>query len=233
MRVLLLSLIVLALSGCATRGTAPSKVEGRGFTPEGLAKTDIDRVVEDDQRQIFASLRRLALKLYRRNPAEWRKTEASGPEDAVSRLFDVNHGWRLAALDYRTGIEALQISLNPAYPGDRVRAFMVGLANMIQLAFNNQVSFYMFDDLDAQALYNAAHNVEIAAWKLANARDVDGRLLLLTNEMGPVNNLSFEREFGRIIGLLDLMADVIAQKSSRRITRVIQDVASAVFIPIR
>ena len=42
----------------------------------------------------------------------------------------------------------------------------------------------------------------------------------------------FEREFGRIIGLLDFMSRIMADKNGRTITRVTQSVATAVFLPV-
>ncbi|QID19827.1 hypothetical protein G3580_11995 [Nitrogeniibacter mangrovi] len=189
-------------------------------------------MAEIHHRAIFASLRRLALKLYLRNPAEWRKGGKASAEAAVSDLFDRDHRWRLETLNYRRGAEAVQIALNPDYPGDRVQAFMVGLAGMVQQAIGDRSAFLLLDDLDPQRLYNAARNFEVAAWKLAHARDAQGRLLLLSNAMEPVPNLSFEREFGRMIGLLDVMADMLEQRDGRTITRVIQNAATAVFLPL-
>ena len=78
----------------------------------------------------------------------------------------------------------------------------------------------------------AARNVEIAVWKLENARDARGNLLLLANEMGSVSNLSFEREFGKIIAYQDAMAQIAAQRTNRTIRRVVQTLATAVFLPI-
>jgi hypothetical protein len=90
----------------------------------------------------------------------------------------------------------------------------------------------MLDDLAPQHLYNAARNVEIVAWKLANTRDAAGRLLLLSNEIGEVSNLSFEREFGRVIGLLDALADIVEEETERTVTRVVQNLTTAVFLPV-
>ena len=90
----------------------------------------------------------------------------------------------------------------------------------------------MLDDLDPQKLYNSARNLEIAAWKLANARDAAGALLLLSNETAQPANLSFEREFGKMIGNLDLLSRLIADKGNRTIARVAQSVATAVFLPV-
>ncbi|PKO56572.1 MAG: hypothetical protein CVU25_10150, partial [Betaproteobacteria bacterium HGW-Betaproteobacteria-19] len=120
----------------------------------------------------------------------------------------------------------------PAYRGDRVQAYIVGLASMVQSAFGDREEFYLLDDLDAQHLYNAARNVEIAAWKLGNATGADGHLLLLSNEMGDVTNLSFERDFGRVIGLLEALSDVVEEKTERTVTRVVQNLATAVFLPV-
>ncbi|WP_227814084.1 hypothetical protein [Nitrogeniibacter aestuarii] len=224
--------LVVALTGCASPGTAPQGERAKGFRLQSLAKSDIDQVAELHHRAVFDSLRRLALKLYLRNPGQWRKAGHADAAAAVGKLFDQDHRWRLESLNYRRGAEAVQIALNPAYPGDRVEAFIVGLAGMVQQATGDRTEFFLLDDLDPQRLYNAARNFEIAAWKLANARDASGELLLLSNEVGPVTNLSFEREFGRMIGSLDVLAEILAEREGRTITRVIQSAASAVFLPL-
>ena len=57
-------------------------------------------------------------------------------------------------------------------------------------------------------------------------------MLLLTNEINErERNLSFEREFGKIVGRLDLFAITLAEKSQRLISRVAQNLATALFIP--
>ena len=114
-----------------------------------------------------------------------------------------------------------------------VGAVLVGLASMVFLSYNGKTEFYLTDALDAQKLYNSARNIEIAAWKLANARGARGEPLLLSNEMvGDVRNLSFEREFGKMIAYQDVMARIAAQRTNRLIRRVVQTLATAVFLPI-
>ena len=181
---------------------------------------------------MFASLRRLADKLYRRNPAEWRKGGAPSAEAAVSRIFDEKHRWRFASLGHRRDLEAMRIALHPEFRGDRVQALIVGLASMVQSALGDREVFYMLDDLAPQHIYNAARNVEIVAWKLSSTRDAAGGLLLLSNEIGEVSNLSFEREFGRVIGLLDALADIVEDETERTVTRVVQNITTAVFLPV-
>ncbi|MEW7976051.1 MAG: hypothetical protein AB2814_00920 [Candidatus Sedimenticola endophacoides] len=68
---------------------------------------------------------------------------------------------------------------------------------------------------------------------LKSRRDADGALYLLTNETGgAVPNLSFERQFGQLIGLQDSTARIIAASTNRRVKNVIMSVASMVFLPI-
>ncbi len=225
-------LAAMLSTACSSPGTAPRQGRLPGYAAQHLIKTDLNRFAEIDQQRIFISLRRLAEKLYRRNPREWRKSGAADMNDALDRLFGNDHRWRFEALGNRRDIEALQIAMDPGFHGDRVQAFIVGLASMVQTAFGNHEEFFALDDLDAQRLYNAARNVEIAAWKLSAARDGAGGPLLLSNELGEVNNLSFEREFGRIIGLLEVLSDAVEEKTERAVTRVVQNVATAVFLPI-
>ena len=222
----------ILLGGCSVPGTGPAARASGGFDLRQLAKTDINRVAETHQQHVFASLRRLADKLYKRNPAEWRKGGSASAEAAVSRIFDQKHRWRFASLGYRRDLEAMHVALHPDFRGDRVQALIVGLASMVQSALGDREVFYMLDDLEPQHLYNAARNVEIAAWKLATARDGQGQLLLLSNELGESSNLSFEREFGRIVGLLDVLSDVVEEETERTVTRVVQNLTTAVFLPV-
>ena len=104
---------------------------------------------------------------------------------------------------------------------------------MIHLAYNSRTQFYLTDTLDPQKLYNSARNIEIAAWKLASSRDARGEPLLRSNEIaGDVRNLSFEREFGKMIAYQDAMAEIAAQRTNRTIRRALQTLATAVFLPI-
>ncbi len=172
-------------------------------------------------------------KLYRRNPREWRKGNYSSMDAALARAFDARAEFRFAELGNARGADAIMLALKPEYAGDRVFAFGVGLASMVFLAYNGRTEFYLTDSFDPQKLYNSARNIEIAAWKLANARDARGEPLLLSNEIaGDARNLSFERELGKMIAYQDVMAQIAAQRTNRIIRRVVQSLATAVFLPI-
>ena len=238
-----MKLVVCALlSACAATPAFPPSAPGTGkrvppaersFRASDLAKSDIDIAAEAHSRECLASARLLMEKLYRRNPREWRKGSFASMDEALARAFDPRLEFRFAELGQARGADAIVIALKPEYPGDRVFAFGVGLASMIYLAYNGKTEFYINDSLDPQKLYNSARNIEIAAWKLANARDARGELLLLSNEMADdVRNLSFERELGKMIAYQDVMAQIAAQRANRTIRRIVQSLATAVFLPI-
>jgi hypothetical protein len=205
------------------------------FEPKQLGKSDIDRVADIHRREVFASLRVLAEKLYRRNPKEWKKGGYPTLEAAREHLLDPRTGWHLPELGQKQGTDAILLALSTDYQGDRIAAFIAGIGGMLNIAFGEKTEFFMFDSLDPQKLYNSARNLEIAAWKLANARDAEGNLLLLSNEMAITPqpaNLSFEREFGKMIGNLDLLSNMIADRGSRNIVHVTHSLATAVFLPV-
>jgi hypothetical protein len=224
---------VFFVAACANDRTVPATSAGT-FTPLHLAKTDIDRVAEAQQREIFINLKLLTEKLYRRNPRELKKSGQPSLAAGVSRIFEGRHDWKFVELRGARDTHAIQLAFRDDYHDDRVLAFAAGVASMIQTAFNNKTEFFILDDLDAQALYNAARNVEIAVWKLSTSRTGQGQLFLLSNEAaGSIQNLSYEREFGKIIGNLDVLSKIVADKNNRTIVRVVQSLATAVFLPIK
>jgi len=224
----------LVVAACASHGTTPLPPSSGPVTAAQLAKTDIDRVAEAHHREIFHNLKILTEKLYRRNPRELRKSGRPTVDAGVARLFHTPHRWRFVELKGARGTDAIHLAFREDYHGDRVLAFMGGLGGMIQRAFNDKVEFFVLDDLDPQRLYNAARNVEIAVWKLSNAQNSAGQPYLLSNETsGPVINLSFEREFGKIIASLDVLSKIAAEKENRTVVKAIQSLATAVFLPIK
>lgn len=225
---------MLFFTACAStpqrQGKGPNPPE---FKVNSLAKTEVDQVAELHVQEALVHLRTLTEKLYRRSPREWRKSGNESLEQALGRIFDNPLAADFPELRGRRGTDAIHFAFREDYEGDRVRAFMWGLTTMMLAAYENKIEFYALDELDPQKLYNAARNLEIAAWKLANARDVRGEPYLLSNELnGGARNLSFEREFGKLIAETDMMARIIAGRSNRTIARVIQNLATAVFLPI-
>jgi len=230
---LILSLILLV--GCS--GGHIQRRDGsqsqRSYTLSNLAKSDVDMISELTQREVLNGLKLLTLKLYRRNPQEYRKAGLDNPEAAAERIFrHVDKGPQspLAFVDW---MDRLQLAFQEGYAGDRVHVLMEALTAMIMAAYEYKTEFYITDKLNAQKLYNSARNIEVAVWKLSTARLANGQKMLLTNSMeGEVQNLSFEREFGKLIAYQDLLALIMEERSHRTINRIVHNVAAFVFLPI-
>ncbi len=225
------------LSACAM----PPVIEGakgprtEDMTADQLGQTDFNRTVTIAMRDNLASLDLLADKLYRRNPNQWRKSGAADLPTALKRVRDsVRTGRPPAGLSGLRDIQILAVSLDPAYQGDRVAAFISGLADTLIAAHGGKTRFYATDMLQGQYVYNAARNVEAAAWMLASRRDGRGQPLLLANEMSEAGaNLSFEREFGAVIGRLDLIANLLGENTRRVGINYAQGLMFFSFLPVR
>lgn len=240
MKLLMWFSLSLMLTACVTTGSMDTvgkqskpvpQLEGRN-SPNQLAKADLDRMADVQMHENTQSLRLLMTKLYKRNPAELKKSTQGTLDEMTAWVFEGKHGWKFEEINEVQGTEAIQLAFNPDYEGDRVLPFIVGLQTMLVKAHGGKTDFYLTDSIDPQSVYNAARNVEVAAWKLSTARDGQGKLFLLTNEINDAErNLSFEREFGKIIGRLDFYAVTLAEKSQRMISRVAQGLASMIFLP--
>jgi hypothetical protein len=231
LRLCLPGVLSLPLAACMTRRWSDGREE-QEFDLKYLVKTDIDRIFDSSRLQVTNSLFVLAEKLYRRNPREWRKAHFGQLEAAMEALRRYREVVPEGMAEAREGAAVLR-AFALDYPGDRVAAMLYGLLTMVDSAYEFKDEFFVLDSLNAQKLYNCARNVEIAAWKLASTFDATGKPLLRSNEMeGGAQNLSFEREFGRIIGQLDFVALVVSDRNGRAITGVTQSLASAVFLPV-
>lgn len=182
-------------------------------------------VAETHLEATLSHLKALADKLYRRNPAQWRKGGYASRRAAVNSIFRATAPARPSA----DSIEMINRAFDAGYEGDRVQLFISGLRGMTLSAYDNQREFFILDELDAQKLYNCARNFEVAAWLMRSRFESKGVPYLLNNEMGTVHNLSFERLFGKMIAEQDMIAQIIANKTNRRIKNVIQ---TMVFLPI-
>ena len=233
------SMTLALLTGCASAPpTSRGEAQVASMSPLELAQSDVNRVATLGMRDNLDSLLRIADKLYRRNPAEWRKTGAPSREVALKQLrsaIEAATPW--PELQGKRETAALSLALSPNFTGDRVAAFVYASADMLITAHGGKTSLYLTDGLDAQYLYNAARNIEIAVWLLSTRRDAAGRPLLLADEISPTDrNLSFEREFGKVIGRLDLLAEVLTEKYRRAVISYVQNLVGGTFLqflPVR
>ncbi|MHA7599866.1 hypothetical protein ACX12L_07980 [Alicycliphilus sp. T452] len=232
-------LALVLLAACAAPAPAPKgEVQGADASVQEWGQSDMNRVASVAMRENLEGLLRLADKLYRRNPSEWRKGGAASREDAVARLraaIDQRSGW--PALQQRRDIDALALALSPGYAGDRVAGFIYAVADMLIAAHGGKTEFYLVDGQDAQHLHNAARNLEVAVWMLAQRRTPTGAPLLLADEISAAErNLSYEREFGKIIARVDLLAQVTTEKYRRAVIGYVQGLVGGTFmqfLPVR
>ena len=217
-------ILVLLLAGCADNNRLL----------KNLAKSDIDFVADAHLREMNRLLQSLLVKLYKRNPRELQKASGISVEQRQQQIFAAPGRLIFAELDNRQGTDALELAFDPKFSGDRVFAVMVGLTGMVRSSYGWQEEQFLFDSLDPQLLFDSARNLEILVWRLSNRRDTGGELLLLTNSRaGEEENLSFERLFGKMIAVQDMLAFIVAGKVDRGISRVTQGVlSSAVFLPM-
>ena len=104
---------------------------------------------------------------------------------------------------------------------------------MIMKSYDYKSEFYIFDTIEPQKLYDCARNIEIAVWRLSNKVDSHGEPFLYSNSLPDEEvNLSYERLFGKLIATQDNIARIMAGKKQRTLKKVIQRMATAVFIPI-
>ena len=229
----LLCMVCLLLQACTTPPAPITRGEAQStpMSPAELAQSDSNRMAVLGMRDNLASLMLVADKLYRRNPTEWRKANISR-EAALAKLksaIDSSTAW--PDLQGKRDIAALSLALGSDFKGDRVAAFIYASADMLMTAHGNKTTFYLTDTLDAQYVYNAARNIEIAVWLLASRKNAQGLPLLLSDEINErERNLSFEREFGKVIGRLDLLASMLTEKYRRAVITYVQTFLGGTFL---
>lgn len=210
---------LLLLSGCG------------GYELKNLGKSDVDLVADEFIAESRNLVQELTVKLYRRNPRELAKTPGITVEQRLAQLRESEH-LVFTELGGRREVEALELVFTPQFKGDRVFALMVGLAGMLRHAYGYQDEMFMFDTLDTDKLYTSARNVEVLLWRLKNNRQADGSHFLITSEyQGVIDNLSFERLFGKLILLQEMMARIAGDAGDRRVTKAVH-AASSVFVPL-
>jgi hypothetical protein len=217
-------LSILILAGCASSG---GDVKRQSFEMSCLVKNDIDLVTETHQRVVFAALRELAVKLYKRNPREWKKEGNKSLEVAVAALS----ADPFPSVEGKTSIDCIRLAFDEDFHGDRVKAFVAGLETMVLNSYDGHREFYIYNMLDAQKLYNSARNIELASWLIRTKHDCNNTLFLLSSDERGKMNVSIERLFGKMINAQDMMAQIMADRSNRTIKNVLQALVTA-FIPI-
>ena len=220
MRLILLLVMPLVLAACT------------GYEIKNLAKSDIDLVADEFITETRSAVRELVVKLYKRNPVQLRKIPGMTVEGRLAQLRVHRHELDFPELGGKQGIEAMLMAFDPDFSGDRVFALVVGLGSMLREAYSYKSEMFLTDQLDPEVLLTSARNVEVLLWKLKNTRKPNGEHYIVTHEYkGVTDNLSFERLFGKIIILQEMMARIADDSDDRAVTSAVHAV-SKVFIPL-
>ncbi|MFL3654828.1 MAG: hypothetical protein ACJ04P_07105 [Halioglobus sp.] len=220
MRLLLIVLAPLFLCACG------------GYELKNLAKSDIDLVTDQFIAKTREDVSELVVMLYSRNPEQLAKNPGMTIEGRLAQLKVHRYRLQFLELDYNQGTDAMNLAFNPSFMGDRVFALAVGLGSMLRQAYGYQPEMFFPDQLDAKVLMASAQNVEMLVWKLKNTRKPNGEHYIVSYEKwGVVDNLSFERLFGEIIVLQEMMAGIVSDSDNRTVTSAVYAV-SKVFIPL-
>ena len=226
-----LFLLVFIISCSSNQIKSPTSQYDKSSVNQ-FAKTDFDRMADLEIRENMESLKILALKFYKRNPSQLKKSTQDNAEKMVNWIFHGDHNNEFEQLQNKKDIECLNLVFDESFNGDRVLALMIGLKTMLLESHGNKTDFYLFDKLDPQNIYNVARNIEVVVWKLSTKKMENGEPFLISNSIsGNEQNLSFEREFGKIIGRSDYFAYTLSEKTERTITRAVQSVSTRLFLP--
>ena len=195
-------------------------------------KTDIDLVADEFIDETRSAVQELVVKLYARNPGELRRIPGMTLEGRLAQLRVHRYELDFPELGGLQDVAAMELAFDPHFQGDRVFALTVGLGSMLRQAYQYKPEMFLPDRLDPEVLRTSARNVEVLVWKLKNARQPNGEHYLVTHEyQGVIDNLSFERLFGKIIVLQEMMARIADDSDDRALTGAVHAV-SRVFIPL-
>ena len=199
------------------------------FEPRRLAQSDTQLVLEQVREQIDSELAELQRKLYLRNP---KYLNASG-KTLRMRTAQLKQAIYYQELYEKRGVDAIRLAFNPEFQGDRVFAYVYGLASMIDDSYDRKRSFYLLDRPSGTAIFNSARNIETALYLLRSERDSQGELYLLADGYEGQNlNASYSVLHGRLAAKQDLVSDALGDSEQRTLNAVARGVASTVFLPI-
>ena len=199
---------------------------------KNIAKSDIDLVADEFIAETRRAVQELVVKLYKRNPRQLQQNPGMTVAGRLAQLRVNRYELDFPELGGRQDVAAMELAFDPHFTGDRVFALAVGLGSMLRESYQYKPEMYLFDRLDPDVLNTSARNVEVLLWKLKNTRQSDGTHYIITYEYdGVVDNLSFERLFGKIIILQEMMARIAGDSDDRAVTRAVHAVPKA-FIPL-
>lgn len=172
-------------------------------------------------------LRKLMLQLYQCNQKDLLKSTKVSAEELVQWVFEGPFGWKFEAIRRVQSVDALSLSFNEQYQGDRILPLITGLHTMLVSAYGGENDFKFTKTISPKHLYDAAHNIEMTRLKLINpSNDVHHFNANCTSEQ--INEI--ETTFTNIIKRTNQYVQSIDHAGSMRESIVSVDYSSADFI---
>ena len=224
--------LVLSMTGCADMKTSTKEAEP--YSNKELIQSTHNRYANLAMRDNLETLRAIQLELYRLNPGEWRESPVASQDEAVERIWKAvrEEGFVLPEFKDKRDIPAMNLALDPVYPGDRVAAFTYGLVTMLIEVYGSRLELRLIDGLTAEKLYKAARNVETAVRLLTERRRPGGGPLLVCVGGTPKEPIGIERQVGALVGRLDLLAANMDEKYRRAAINYLQGLVMGNFLEL-
>lgn len=125
----------------------------------------------------------------------------------------------------------MNLTFDPDFRGDRVFALVVGLGGMLRQAYNYKPELFIRPAQRARAADQRPQRRDTGLEAQEHPQAQRGTLPHHPRVPGVVDNLSFERLFGKLIVLQEMMARIAGDRSDRAVTRSVHAVSS-VFLPL-
>jgi len=228
-------LALFVVSGCTQQDGSDLFTQMREGNPREFLQTSVDRMATLAMRDNLDSLYLLMGKLYLRNPDELKKSGFLDARTAGKQVrLAIEQQEPLPTLGGKKDLAALRFAMSPEFLGDRVGAFIYAIGSMLVTAHGNRIEFYMTDAINPTFVSNAARNIEIATWILAQRQNKEGQPLLFSNEISEEgSNLSFAVEFGKIVARLDLLTQMLDERYRRIGLNYAQSLLFLNFLPVQ
>ncbi|MEO0439035.1 MAG: hypothetical protein AAF098_19295 [Pseudomonadota bacterium] len=203
-----------------------------GYRMQNLAKSDVNQIADEFIAETQAITFELMRKMYARNPNQLALGEVNTVDARLRQLRESPGSLSFRELQDLQELKAMDACFEERYHGDRVFVLIVGLLGMLRHSYGYNREFFLFDKFEPEVLATSARNIEILLWRLKNNRRSNGSPFLITSEyQGEIDNLSFERLFGKLIALQDMAATIAAGAGNRIVTKAVHT-ATSVFIPL-
>ena len=212
----------------------------RDLLPEpvkDLAKSDLDFALDAHLAETRESLARLMRLLYRLNPEQLARRPGAAAEERVALLLPARRyaEMQFGELGGKRDNDALLLAFEPAFPGDRVFALMVGLASQMRVAYGDQDEFFAPDRLDAANLRNFAANLKIVRRILPERAGTGGEPLL--RHRGAATDGGGEAADARSIldqaaGHQRVLARIVDGWQARAERRAVQTMGAVILLPV-